>query len=69
MKKTNIVKKIMLAAYGIQAKLMTVREHNEQQMADTVVAALSDGLIVAQVSDAGLRARSVSKPVRSGTGR
>ena len=43
----------LLAAYGIQAKLMSVREHNEQQMADKVVAALSDGLIVAQVSDAG----------------
>ena len=34
----------LLAAYGIQAKLMSVREHNEQQMADKVVAALSDGL-------------------------
>ena len=43
----------LLAAYGIQAKLMSVHEHNEQQMADKVVAALSDGLIVAQVSDAG----------------
>ncbi|MGF6147414.1 Ribosomal RNA small subunit methyltransferase I [Kingella potus] len=43
----------LLAAYGIQAKLVSVREHNERQMADKIAAALSDGLIVAQVSDAG----------------
>ncbi|MDO5058896.1 MAG: 16S rRNA (cytidine(1402)-2'-O)-methyltransferase [Neisseria sp.] len=43
----------LLSAYGIQAKLLSVREHNEQQMADKVIAALSDGLSVAQVSDAG----------------
>jgi hypothetical protein len=30
-----------------------VREHNEQQMADKIIAHLSDGLSVAQVSDAG----------------
>ena len=43
----------LLAAYGIQARLISVREHNERQMADKITAALSDGLIVAQVSDAG----------------
>ncbi|ASK27518.1 16S rRNA (cytidine(1402)-2'-O)-methyltransferase [Neisseria chenwenguii] len=43
----------LLAAYGIQAKLVSVREHNEQQMADKIIAFLSDGLTVAQVSDAG----------------
>lgn len=32
---------------------MSVREHNEQQMADKIIAHLSDGLSVAQVSDAG----------------
>ncbi|VEH88239.1 putative methyltransferase [Neisseria animaloris] len=43
----------LLSAYGIQAKLVSVREHNEQQMAGKIIGALSDGLIVAQVSDAG----------------
>lgn len=43
----------LLSAYGIQGKLVSVREHNEQQMADKIIAHLSDGLTVAQVSDAG----------------
>ncbi|QEY23735.1 16S rRNA (cytidine(1402)-2'-O)-methyltransferase [Neisseria animalis] len=43
----------LLSAYGIQAKLVSVREHNEQQMADKITAYLADGLMVAQVSDAG----------------
>lgn len=43
----------LLSAYGIQAKLVSVREHNEQQMADKIIAALEQGLSVAQVSDAG----------------
>lgn len=43
----------LLSAYGIQSKLLSVREHNEQHMAGKVIEALSDGLIVAQVSDAG----------------
>lgn len=43
----------LLSAYGIQGKLVSVREHNEQQMADQIIAYLSDGLSVAQVSDAG----------------
>ena len=42
----------LLGAYGIQSKLLSVREHNEQQMAGKVIEALSDGLTVAQVSDA-----------------
>ncbi|HFC8517427.1 TPA: 16S rRNA (cytidine(1402)-2'-O)-methyltransferase [Neisseria weaveri] len=43
----------LLSAYGMQAKLVSVREHNEQQMADKVIAALAEGMVVAQVSDAG----------------
>lgn len=43
----------LLSAYGIQGKLVSVREHNEQQMADKIIAHLSDGLSVGQVSDAG----------------
>ena len=43
----------LLSAYGIQGKLVSVREHNEQQMADKIIAYLSGGLSVAQVSDAG----------------
>ena len=43
----------LLSAYGIQAKLLSVREHNEQQMADKVIAALAEGKTVVQVSDAG----------------
>ena len=43
----------LLSAYGIQAKLISVREHNEQQMAGKIIAALADGQIVAQISDAG----------------
>ncbi|XXQ69471.1 16S rRNA (cytidine(1402)-2'-O)-methyltransferase [Neisseriaceae bacterium B1] len=43
----------LLAAYGIQAKLVSVREHNEQQMADKIIAALAEGKSVAQISDAG----------------
>ena len=43
----------LLSAYGIQGKLVSVREHNEQQMADKIIAHLSDGLSIAQVSDAG----------------
>ena len=34
----------LLSAYGIQGKLVSVREHNEQQMADKIIAHLSDGL-------------------------
>ncbi|ULJ70328.1 16S rRNA (cytidine(1402)-2'-O)-methyltransferase [Wielerella bovis] len=43
----------LLAAYGIQAKLLSVREHNEQQMADKIITALAEGKRVAQISDAG----------------
>ena len=43
----------LLSAYGIQGRLVRVREHNERQMADKIIAHLSDGLTVAQVSDAG----------------
>ena len=43
----------LLSAYGIQGRLVSVREHNERQMADKIIAHLSDGLTVSQVSDAG----------------
>jgi len=43
----------LLSAYGMQGRLVSVREHNERQMADKIIAHLSDGLTVAQVSDAG----------------
>lgn len=43
----------LLSAYGISAKLFNVREHNERQMADKIIAALSAGQTVAQISDAG----------------
>lgn len=43
----------LLSAYGIQSKLVSVREHNERQMADKVAGWLAEGLVVAQVSDAG----------------
>lgn len=43
----------LLSAYGISAKLLSVREHNERQMADKIIAALSAGQTVAQISDAG----------------
>ncbi len=46
----------LLSAYGIQGKLVSVREHNERQMADKIVGYLSDGMVVAQVSDAGTSA-------------
>lgn len=43
----------LLSAYGINAKLISVREHNEQQMSDQIIAALASGQSVAQISDAG----------------
>ena len=43
----------LLAAYGIKAKLVSVREHNESAMAKQIIEALQAGQIVAQVSDAG----------------
>ena len=43
----------LLAAYGIKAKLISVREQNEQAMTVKIIEALAAGQIVAQVSDAG----------------
>lgn len=43
----------LLSAYGIRTKLVSVREHNERQMTDTITAALATGQVVAQISDAG----------------
>ena len=43
----------LLSAYGIRTKLVSVREHNERQMTDTITAALAAGQVVVQISDAG----------------
>lgn len=43
----------LLSAYGISAHLVSLREHNEQRMAEQVIGWLQDGKIVVQVSDAG----------------
>ncbi|UOP05580.1 16S rRNA (cytidine(1402)-2'-O)-methyltransferase [Conchiformibius kuhniae] len=43
----------LLSAYGIRAKLVSVREHNERRMAEKIIAALQAGQTVAQISDAG----------------
>ncbi|MDO5687441.1 MAG: 16S rRNA (cytidine(1402)-2'-O)-methyltransferase [Neisseria sp.] len=43
----------LLAAYGIRSSLISVREHNEQEMAQKIIARLQAGEVVAQVSDAG----------------
>lgn len=43
----------LLSAYGIQAKLLALHEHNEQAAAGRVLEALRDGKSVAYVSDAG----------------
>lgn len=49
---TRVTQKL-LRAYGLSAKLISVREQNEQSMAARVIAALAEGQVVAQVSDAG----------------
>lgn len=43
----------LLRAYGLSARLISVREQNEQSMAERVITALAAGEVVAQVSDAG----------------
>ncbi|PIT59088.1 16S rRNA (cytidine(1402)-2'-O)-methyltransferase [Snodgrassella alvi] len=43
----------LLRAYGVSARLISVREQNEQSMAERIIAALAAGQVVAQVSDAG----------------
>lgn len=43
----------LLAAYGLRVPLISVREHNEQEMAQKIIVRLQAGEIVAQVSDAG----------------
>lgn len=43
----------LLRAYGLSARLISVREQNEQSMAEKIIAALAAGQVVAQVSDAG----------------
>lgn len=47
------VSRQLLASYGLSARFLSVREHNEQEMAQQVIAALAEGQVVAQVSDAG----------------
>jgi len=48
----------LLSAYGVSAKLVSVREHNERGMAEQVIRWLADDKIVVQVSDAGTPAVS-----------
>ena len=43
----------LLSAYGISTKLINLREHNEQHMADKIIEQLAQGYSVAQISDAG----------------
>lgn len=43
----------LLAAYGIRQKLLSLREHNEQEMAQKAISLLREGKIIAQISDAG----------------
>ena len=43
----------LLRAYGLSARLISVREQNEQSMAERVITALAAEQVVAQVSDAG----------------
>ncbi|MCO6505038.1 MAG: 16S rRNA (cytidine(1402)-2'-O)-methyltransferase [Snodgrassella sp.] len=43
----------LLCAYGLTGRLISVREQNEQSMAERVINALAAGEVVAQVSDAG----------------
>ena len=43
----------LISAYGINARLVSLREHNEQRMAEQVIEWLRDGKIVIQASDAG----------------
>ncbi len=43
----------LLSAYGISKKLVSLREHNERDMATSVIRWLEEGKIVVQVSDAG----------------
>ena len=48
----------LLAHFGIGAKLVSVREHNERQAADSILRRLGEGRAVALVSDAGTPAVS-----------
>lgn len=48
----------LLSAYGISAKLVSLREHNERAMAEQVIRWLGEDKIVVQVSDAGTPAVS-----------
>ena len=43
----------LLNAYGIRCKMVSVREHNEAQMAKQIINALENDQVVVQVSDAG----------------
>ena len=43
----------LLSAYGIHKKLVSLREHNESEMAGRVISWLQEGKIIVQVSDAG----------------
>ncbi len=48
----------LLRHFGIQARLISVREHNEREAAQAIISRLAEGQSVAQVSDAGTPAVS-----------
>lgn len=43
----------LLSAYGLSKKLVSLREHNEREMAEQVIRWLGEGRCLVQVSDAG----------------
>lgn len=43
----------LLSAYGLKKNIISVREHNEREMAQKIIEYLHAGKIVAQISDAG----------------
>jgi len=45
---------VLLERYGVQAKLVTYHEHNERERSAELVERMSDGAVVALVSDAGM---------------
>jgi 16S rRNA (cytidine1402-2'-O)-methyltransferase len=48
----------LLAHYAIQARLIALHEHNEQQAAGNIIGLLADGMPIAYVTDAGTPAIS-----------
>src|SRR6202035_4791553 len=46
--------RVLLNRYGVSAKLVSYHEHNERERASELVRRMSDGAVVALVSDAGM---------------